>query len=142
MIQRIGRVNRIGTKARFIHIHNFKPASHIDNIIELSQKAFVKLQSSHTMMGEDNQIYTKDEKVSSVNLFNAYKQESQERDEELDYLEELRAFRDEKPKEFKKIVELKEGLNLTRVGNKDCSYVVLDINSHKSYVFFHLDFDL
>jgi len=110
LIQRIGRVNRIGTKAKFIDIHNFKPASHIDNLIELSQKAFVKLQSSHIMMGEDNQIYTKNEKVSSVNLFESYKKESLERDEELDYLEELRAFRESNLDEFNYIRELKEPL--------------------------------
>ena len=135
LIQRIGRVNRIGTKANFIDIHNFKPASHIDKLLELSQKAFVKLQSSHTMMGEDNQIYTKDEKVSSVNLFESYKQESLERDEELDYLEELRAFRDENPLEFKQIKELEEGLNLTRRGDDSSAYVVLDIDGHKNYVY-------
>jgi len=134
LIQRIGRVNRIGTKAEFISIHNFKPASHIENLIELSQKAFVKLQSSHTMMGEDSQIYTKDEKVSSVNLFESYKQESLERDEELDYLEELRTFRDANPKEFRWIKELEEGLSLTRQVEPTGAYVVLDIDGHKNYL--------
>ena len=134
LIQRIGRVNRIGTKAKFIEIHNFKPASHIDKLIELSQKAFVKLQSSHTMMGEDNAIYTSREKVSSVSLFEAYKQESHERDEELDYLEELRNFRDKNPIEFKKIIELEQGLTLTREGEKESAYVVLDINGDKNYI--------
>ncbi len=135
MIQRIGRVNRIGTKASRVYIHNFKPAVDIEKVIKLSKKAFIKLQSSHTMMGEDNKIYTKDEEVSSVNLFNVYKQESQERDKELDYLEELREFRDKNPKEFKKIEELKEELSLTRQSQKESAYVVLDINGNKSYVY-------
>ena len=135
LIQRIGRVNRIGTKAEFIEVHNFKPASHIDNLIELSQKAFVKLQSSHTMMGEDNQIYTKNEKVSSVNLFNSYKQESLERDEELNYLEELRAFRKSNPKEFNYIKNLEEPLSLTRKADINRAYMVLDINGHKNYLY-------
>ena len=135
LIQRIGRVNRIGTKADFITIHNFKPASHIDKLIELSQKAFVKLQSSHTMMGEDSQIYTKDEKVSSVNLFESYKQESLERDEELDYLEELRAFRENSPKEFKYIKELEEPLGLTLESEKDGAYLVLDVDGDKNYLY-------
>jgi len=135
LIQRIGRINRIGTKAEQIHIHNFKPASHIDDLIELSQKAFVKLQSSHTMMGEDNQIYTKNEKVSSVNLFESYKQESLERDEELDYLEELRIFKEKYPNEFKYIEELNKPLSLTREINKKGAYVILDIDAHKNYVY-------
>lgn len=135
LIQRIGRVNRIGTRAKFIEIHNFKPASHIDKLIELSQKAFVKLQSSHTMMGEDNQIYTKEEQVSSVSLFDAYKQESNERDEELAYLEELRNFRENNPIAFKKIVALEQGLSLTRQSKEENAYVVLDINNNRNYVY-------
>ncbi|CAA6803936.1 MAG: Putative helicase [uncultured Sulfurovum sp.] len=134
LIQRIGRVNRIGTQAKFIHIHNFKPASHIDKLIELSQKAFVKLQSSHTMMGEDNQIYTQNETVGSVNLFESYEQASSERDEELDYLEELRSFREAQPKVFQAIKELEQGLSLTREGSHHSAYVLLDINGHKNYV--------
>ncbi len=134
LIQRIGRVNRIGTRAKYIDIHNFKPASNIDNIIKLSQKAFIKLQSSHTMMGEDNQIYTKDEKVGSVNLFNSYKKELLERDKELDYLEELRAFRDSNPKEFNYIKSLKEPLSVTLNGDTDMAYMVLDIDGYKNYI--------
>ncbi|MEA1953013.1 MAG: helicase-related protein [Campylobacterota bacterium] len=134
LIQRIGRVNRIGTRADFIDIHNFKPASHIDKLIELSQKAFVKLQSSHTMMGEDNQIYTKNESIGSVNLFDDYKKEAEERDEELDYLEELRDFREENPELFKEIKELEYGLSLTRKAKEANAYVVLDVNNNKHYI--------
>lgn len=135
LIQRIGRVNRIGTTADFIDIHNFKPASHIEKIIELSQKAFVKLQSSHTMMGEDSQIYSKNEKVGTVHLFESYKQESLERDEELDYLEELRAFREDNPNLFKEIKSLEIPLSLSRVGEKDCGYLLLEVNGHKNYLY-------
>ncbi len=134
LIQRIGRVNRIGTRAKYIEIHNFKPASHIDELLELSQKAFVKLQSSHTMMGEDNQIYTKDESVGTVNLFNEYKKEVNEKDEELEFLAEIRAFRDENEEEFSRLSALKENLILTRKGAKESAYVVLDVNEHKHYV--------
>jgi len=137
LIQRIGRVNRIGTKAEFIHIHNFKPASHIDNLIKLSQKAFVKLQSSHTMMGEDNQIYSDQETVGSENLFEAYKKEVNEKDEELDFLEELRDFRHANPNEFKRISKLPPELSVNRKSNKEGSYVALDINNAKNYVYVH-----
>ncbi len=136
LIQRIGRVNRIGTTADFIEIHNFKPASHIEKIIELSQKAFVKLQSSHTMMGEDSQIYTKNEKVGTVHLFESYKQESQERDEELDYLEELRTFREENPNLFEEIKSLETPLTLTRAEKEaDYSYLFLEVNGQNNYLY-------
>jgi len=135
LIQRIGRVNRIGTRAEFIDIHNFKPASHIDNLIELSQKAFVKLQSSHTMMGEDNQIYTQNETVSSVSLFEQYQEASKERDEELDYLQELRLFRDANPQEFERISKLSTPLTLSRKSKHNRGYVALSLNNQNRYYY-------
>ncbi|MDQ7086071.1 MAG: helicase-related protein [Sulfurovum sp.] len=135
LIQRIGRVNRIGTKAKNIYIHNFKPTKEIENLIALSQKAFVKLQSSHTMIGEDNQIYTKNEEIGTVELFEEYKKENNERDEVLDYLKELRAFREENKTEFSRLAELKEELTVTRKGREEGAYVVLDVNGHKHYVY-------
>jgi len=106
LIQRIGRVNRIGTKEPYIYIHNFKPSIDIENSIKLSQKAFVKLQSFHTTFGEDSKIYTQDEEVFSVELFNKNVTKNQERDEILDFLEELREFRESNPKEYKYIKDI------------------------------------
>jgi len=135
LIQRIGRVNRIGTHAEFIYIHNFKPASHIEKLIQLSQKALVKLQSSHTMIGEDNQIYSKEENVSSVNLFDEYEKEANERDEELDFLEELRDFREHHTEEFDRIRKITHALHTQHKDSEEHTYVMLDINRQKNYAY-------
>ena len=60
-MQRIGRVNRIGTDADKIYIYNFFPTIQADSEIELNKKAFIKLQSFHSALGEDSQIYSQDE---------------------------------------------------------------------------------
>ncbi len=112
LIQIIGRINRIGTKEPYIHIHNFKPSENIEKSIKLSQKAFVKLQSFHTTFGEDSKIYTEDEEVFSVELFNKKVINNQELDEELDFLEELRDFIDNNPSEYRYINEF----NIINVG--------------------------
>jgi len=133
LIQRIGRVNRIGTKEDFIHIHNFKPTEEIETVLKLSQKAFVKLQSSHSMMGEDNQIYSNEESVGSVTLFDEYQKELNERDEILDYLEELREFRDNNKAEFEAIKKL-ENPSVCRLGEVKNSYIALEVNKNKRYL--------
>ena len=63
LMQRIGRVNRIGSVAKTIYSYNFYPSPQGDFIIKLYTKALVKLQSFHSAFGEDTQIYTHEELV-------------------------------------------------------------------------------
>lgn len=56
LMQRIGRVNRIGSTAP-IHIYNFFPTAKVNADIELEKKAVMKLQAFHTALGEDSQIF-------------------------------------------------------------------------------------
>ncbi len=104
LMQRIGRINRIGTIAPKIYIYNFYPTAKVDNDIDLKKKAHMKLQAFHTALGEDSQIYSLDEEVETFELFNKYPTE--ERDERLVYLMELRKFKTENPKHYKKIKNL------------------------------------
>lgn len=101
LMQRIGRVNRIGTKASAIHIFNFYPTARVDNDIELRKKALMKLQAFHSALGEDSQIYSTDEEFNTFGLFDHDVEE--ERDERLAYLMELRKYKQENPESFRKI---------------------------------------
>jgi superfamily II DNA or RNA helicase len=104
LMQRIGRVNRIGSTAAAIHIFNFYPTAQVDSDIDLHRKAFLKLQAFHSALGEDSQIYSVDEEVENFGLFDHAIEE--ERDERLRFLSELRDFKDENPDEFRRIRHL------------------------------------
>jgi superfamily II DNA or RNA helicase/HKD family nuclease len=101
LMQRIGRVNRIGSTAKEVHIFNFFPTAKVENDIELQKKAILKLQAFHSALGEDSQIYSNEEIVESFGLFDHATQE--EKDEKLKILLELRKFKEENPELFKKI---------------------------------------
>ncbi len=101
LMQRIGRVNRIGSTAAAIHIFNFYPTAQVDSDIDLHRKAFLKLQAFHSALGEDSQIYSPEEDVNSFGLFD--KDIEEERDERLAFLSALRDFRDQDPDEFRRI---------------------------------------
>jgi len=116
LMQRIGRINRIGTKHKEIFVYNFIPSAKSDNLIELSKKAFVKLQTFHSTLGEDSQIYTQEEEVSSVKLFDENLQD--DIDEELTYLEELRELKENNPKLYKKIKNLPRKIRVQQIGEK------------------------
>lgn len=66
LIQRIGRVNRIGSKADKVYVYNFYPSAEGDGEINLVQRAYTKLQSFHTLFGEDNRIFSEEEELSEV----------------------------------------------------------------------------
>ncbi|MFT5617626.1 MAG: hypothetical protein ACI85I_000851, partial [Arenicella sp.] len=68
LMQRIGRINRVGSTAPFVHIYNFFPTAKSDNDIELNKKAYMKLQGFHTALGEDSQIYSTKEEFESFGL--------------------------------------------------------------------------
>lgn len=101
LMQRIGRVNRIGSKAKEVHIFNFFPTAKVDETIELEKKAKMKLFAFHAALGEDSQIYSTDESPESFGLFD--KNMDEERDEKLRYLMWLRQLKEEKPDLIKRI---------------------------------------
>lgn len=114
LMQRIGRVNRIGTKAKNILIYNFFPTAQVDSDIELQKKAMMKLQAFHAALGEDSQIYSPDEETGTFGLFD--KDVDEERDEKLDYLMQIRDLKEKDPDLFKRIKTMPMR---ARVGRKD-----------------------
>ena len=101
LMQRIGRVNRIGSTANEVHVFNFYPTAKVNTDIELEKKAIMKLQAFHAALGEDSQIYSPDEETSTFGLFD--KQMEEEKDEKLSYLMMIRDIKEKNPALFKQI---------------------------------------
>jgi superfamily II DNA/RNA helicase len=101
LMQRIGRVNRIGSVAGVIYNYNFYPSQQGDEEIKLYRNALIKLQGFHTAFGEDAQIYTHEEMLEQFELFEEGLPDDE--DKRLHYLRFIREFKDNNPKEFKRI---------------------------------------
>ena len=69
LMQRIGRVNRIGSVAPKIYNFMFYPSQQGDKEIQLYKNALVKLQGFHSAFGEDAQIYSREEIVKEFKMF-------------------------------------------------------------------------
>lgn len=104
LMQRIGRVNRIGTKANEILVYNFYPTAQSNSLIELNEKALKKLQGFHTAFGEDSKIYSEQEELIEGTLGNL--QPKEEVDERLQYLEIVRELYNDNQKEYKRLRDL------------------------------------
>jgi superfamily II DNA/RNA helicase len=104
LMQRIGRVNRIGSRAEQIFVYNFYPSAHGDEQIKLINNALRKLQSFHTAFGEDNKIFSLLEEKGDGALFGNKIQK--EESEILNYLNDLRDFKKKYPKRFAEIAKI------------------------------------
>ncbi len=138
LMQRIGRVNRIGSQAKSIYIFNFYPSSQVDNLIELKKKAVTKLQAFHSALGEDSQIYSDEEDVDTFGLFERSLEET-ERDERLSLLLELRKFRSQHPEEYRKIKSLPLRARLGRRNALKALSTISYIKSNKRDGFYRVD---
>ena len=88
LMQRIGRVNRIGSVAPNIYNFMFYPSQQGDKEIQLYKNALIKLQSFHSAYGEDAQIYSREEIVKEFKLFDSNVRDSI--DKKIALLRELR----------------------------------------------------
>ena len=120
LMQRIGRVNRIGSKSASIYNYVFYPSRQGNEQINLKQISLSKIQTFHTTFGEDNQIYSTDEIIDRDldKLFKeGIKREQEDRNLELPYFEELRTLYMQNRKEYNHI----ERLSLrSRTGREPC----------------------
>lgn len=112
VLQRAGRVNRLGTKHPRVNIYNFFPTTHSDQHLGLELNITNKIQMFHDILGEDAKYLSDGEEVTSQVLFDtlnnkkAYTGEDEEGDSELKYLEMMRSIRDKDPDLFEKIKKL------------------------------------
>lgn len=104
LMQRIGRVNRIGTKADKIYVYNFFPTSQSNDLIKLNEKALKKLQGFHSAFSEDSKVYSEEEQLIENTLGNLQPQE--EVDERLQYLEIVRELFEKDFQQYQRIKKL------------------------------------
>lgn len=135
LMQRIGRVNRIGSPHTQIHIFNFFPTSQVKDEIELEKKAKMKLHAFHVAMGEDSQIYSDEEDPETFGLFE--KTVKEEVDERLALLMELRTFKTNHPDRFKQIKNLPQRARTGRSNPALARSTLAFIRSHRRDAFIH-----
>ena len=115
-MQRVGRINRVGTTFEKIHVFNFFPTTKSNEHLSLKDNIINKIQAFHNTFGEDSKFLTEDEEVESYKFSgeklyeelnkNLNIEEESFDDTELEYLKVIREVRDNNEKLFKKIKEL------------------------------------
>jgi len=68
LIQRFGRIDRIGSEHEVIFAYNFLPEAGIDKNLGLKERLHNRIQEIHDTIGEDSQILDETERKHSFNL--------------------------------------------------------------------------
>ena len=110
IMQRVGRINRVGTEHQRIYVFNFFPTAQSDKQMPLKERILEKLQAFHDTLGEDSQYLSDQEIVSSQKLFTDLTEnldgEEESTNPELAYLAVIRQIRDTDKKLFERIKRL------------------------------------
>ena len=127
LMQRIGRVNRIGSLAPNIYNYMFYPSQQGDKEIQLYKNALVKLQGFHSAFGEDAQIYSREEIVKEFQMFDSNVKDSI--DKKIALLREVRELYNHDRKLYHKIKALPMKSRVMRHTGKHSGKSVIFVSS-------------
>ena len=114
IMQRVGRINRVGTQHDNIYVFNFFPSAQVGEHMSLEENITSKIQAFHDTLGEDFKYLSEDEEVDTYGIFGktlydklnskeSLEEEDFEEDSTLKYLKIIRDLRDEDEALFIKI---------------------------------------
>lgn len=140
IMQRVGRINRVGTEFDKIYVFNFFPTSQTNAQLPLKDRIIEKLQAFHDTLGEDFKYLSDDEEVSShklyQNLTDNLGDEEQGTNPELAYLKEIRQIRDNDEKLFEKIKKLPIKARSSKMTQNDYNSAVTFLRKGYHKLFF------
>ena len=125
LIQRLGRIDRIGSEHDVVYAFNFLPETGIERNLGLREKLRNRIQEIHDTIGEDSAILDRSEQVNEEAMYAIYERkggqlslfEDEEGEEFLDLNEAeeiLRQLRKENPGEFERIASLRDGIRTVK----------------------------
>ena len=145
LIQRFGRIDRIGSENEQVWGFNFLPELKLEKNLGLADVLRRRIQDIHDSIGEDAAILEKDEQLNEDAMFAIYErnggQLSMFEDEEGQFLdvseaeELIRTLRKNEPEEFERIKALRDGIRSARgVFSAQGSYVFCQAGKYQQLI--------
>ena len=124
LIQRFGRIDRIGSDHDVIYGFNFLPETGIEKNLGLQQKLHNRIQEIHDTIGEDSAILDKTETLNEEAMYAIYEKKGGQlslfEDEEAELVdineaeELLRRLKKDNPEEYERISNLRDGIRTVK----------------------------
>jgi len=140
LIQRFGRIDRIGTEHDVIYGYNFLPEKELDRGLGLISKLTKRIEEINLMLGGDAAILDPSEKLVDQAFYAIYQGQSVDKydtedDEDLVDLTEaeefIRQLKVDNPELFEKIVTMRDGIRSCKLGNDNKIYSVCRYGNYK-----------
>ncbi len=125
IIQRLGRIDRIGSEHEEINAINFLPETGIEQNLGILALLRQRIAEIHETIGEDAQILEEDERLNEEAMFAIYEGDTSALDDpggedetlDLNEAEEvLRHLEREDPEEYARIASLRDGIRSSKPG--------------------------
>lgn len=141
LIQRFGRIDRIGSEHDRVYGFNFLPERGIDRNLGLTQTLKNRIQEIHDTIGEDSAILDASERLNEEAMYAIYEQRGEqlalfEDDDgkedllDLNEAEEIvRQLRAENPTEYQRIEALRDGIRSGKRSTEKGTYVFCEAKS-------------
>jgi HKD family nuclease/superfamily II DNA or RNA helicase len=144
LIQRFGRIDRIGSDHDIIYGFNFLPELELDRQLGLHQVLANRIQEIHDTIGEDSKILDKTEQLNEEAMYAIYEKKGQlhlfeeEKDDLIDLNEAeeiLRQIKQDNPAEFERVSNLRDGIRTGRSSETKGTYIFCKAGRYQKLYF-------
>lgn len=149
LIQRFGRIDRIGSEFEEIHGFNFLPELGIESNLGLQETLRNRIQEIHDTIGEDAAILDNTEQINEEAMYAIYEQDnaqlnlfedSQETGMSFIEAEEiLRQIKRHDPEEYERIENLRDGIRTGIPADTKGTYILCRLGSYQQPCLFDED---
>lgn len=145
LIQRFGRIDRIGSEHDVVYGFNFLPETGLERNLGLREKLHNRIQEIHDTIGEDAQILDRSEQLNEDALYAIYEQRGGQLslfeedaalalDDLLDLNEAeeiMRQLKESNPAEYQRIADLRDGIRTARRSPTPGLYVLCQAGDYR-----------
>jgi len=133
IMQRVGRINRVGSNFNDLYVYNFFPAANTREHLSLEDSIKLKIQMFHSLLGEDSKYLTNEEKVDQQAFFDILMMKNFKLSDEgeqfnlnsvkMEYLKYINDIKKNEPILFDEIKMLPNKLRIARNTKEDTKLV-------------------
>ncbi len=132
LIQRFGRIDRIGSEHDEVYAYNFLPETELEKNLGLREKLERRIREIHETIGEDAAILEPSERLNEEAMYTIYTQGEIGRHEDGDddqfvdlneAMEIVRQLKEDDPDLYRRITGLRDGIRCGRRGDQEGAVV-------------------
>jgi superfamily II DNA/RNA helicase len=145
LIQRIGRLDRIGALADVVYVHNFFPEKKLEKHLRLKERIQRRIDEIHRTIGEDERILDKTEQINEEAMYAIYEKMSYKLEDfevgsdplsedlfGMNEAEELiREIREKEPEYFDYIKNLPDGIRAAKSSNERVNFIFCEAGDYQ-----------